>query len=75
MAKKLGWIVVDDKYDGKWDLCWTDYTVRPETLIRMHFHQAINYIPGISVIARKNLLGTNLNIMKQFFPNEYNFYP
>lgn len=41
----------------------------------MHFHQSINYIPGIYTIARKNELGRHLNSMRQSFPMDYNFHP
>jgi tubulin polyglutamylase TTLL6/13 len=35
----------------------------------MHFHQKINHFPGIHLIARKNLLGTNLMAMKSQIPD------
>lgn len=41
----------------------------------MHFHQTINYIPGIHTIARKNELGKRLNAMQSRIPKEFSFYP
>jgi tubulin polyglutamylase TTLL6/13 len=41
----------------------------------MHFHQTINYMPGIHTIARKNELGFRLNKMQEHSPNEYQFHP
>ena len=58
----------DEPKDPDWDVCWTDFMIMPRNFIRMHFHQTINYIPGISAIARKNFLGRNLNDMKIKFP-------
>jgi tubulin polyglutamylase TTLL6/13 len=68
VAKSLGIRVIDDKEEINWDVCWTDYPITPETFIRMHFHQTINYIPGIYTIARKNELGKRLNLMQNVFP-------
>lgn len=41
----------------------------------MHFHQTINYLPGIHTIARKNELGKRLNQMQAELPQEYSFHP
>ena len=45
---------IEEAEERNWDVCWTDLLVTPYTFIRMHFHQSINYIPGIYTIARKN---------------------
>lgn len=66
---------VEDKEETDWDVCWTDHPIGPETFIRMHFHQTINYLPGIHTIARKNELGKRLNAMQAAIPVEYSFHP
>lgn len=68
VAEKLKMQINDEPKDPDWDVCWTDFMIMPRNFIRMHFHQTINYIPGISAIARKNFLGRNLNDMKIKFP-------
>ena len=75
VARQLGWTIQDEPRHGNWDICWMDLTIDTRTLIRMHFHQKINYIPGMEYIARKNLLGTNLNVMKRIHPGDYDFFP
>ena len=69
VARDLGWVVQENKEAGDWDICWTDYSIEPSILIRMHFHQKINHFPGIHLIARKNLLGMNLMTMKSQMPD------
>ena len=54
VAVSLGMKVIDEPEEEDWDICWTDLQVTPHTFIRMHFHQSINYFPGIYTIARKN---------------------
>lgn len=68
VASLLGMRVVDELEETNWDVCWTDHPVTPETFIRMHFHQSINYIPGVHTIARKNELGLRLNLMSREEP-------
>ena len=75
VAEELGWRIQTDPEAGDWDIFWTDFSIEPDILIRMHFHQKINHYPGIYVIARKNLLGLNLMAMRSKFPEEYNFFP
>ena len=41
----------------------------------MNKNQRINYFIGIASIARKNLLMVNLNTMKKYFPDDYDFFP
>mgnify|MGYP006898473190 CR=1 FL=1 len=64
VVRDLEWAVQEDREAGDWDVCWTDFSIEPSILIRMHFHQKINHFPGIHLIARKNLLGSNLMAMK-----------
>lgn len=75
VAEDLGWKIQTSNDAGDWDVYWTDFSIDPDILIKMHLFQKINHFPGIHVIARKNLLGQNLTSMSRKFPNEYNFFP
>lgn len=75
VAEELGWKVQCSNDAGDWDIYWTDFSIDPDVLIKMHLFQKINHYPGIHNIARKNLLGQNLSNMAAHFPQEYNFFP
>lgn len=74
VSEDLGWKIQTSNDAGDWDVYWTDFSIDPDILIKMHLFQKINHFPGIHVIARKNLLGQNLTNMSKKFPNEYNFF-
>lgn len=59
----------------EWDIKWTDISLGSEIVKKMTKSQRINYFIGISSIARKNLLMVNLNIMRKYFPDDYDFFP
>lgn len=69
VAEELGWKIQTSNDAGDWDVYWTDFSIDPDILIRMHLFQKINHFPGIQTLARKNLLGMNLSAMAQKFPN------
>jgi len=75
VADHFNWKIQYENDAGDWDVYWTDFSIDPDILIKMHFFQKINYYPGIYSIARKNLLGFNLMNMKNKFPEDYNFFP
>ena len=75
VADELNWKIQTSNDSGDWDVYWTDFSIDPDVLIRMHLFQKINHFPGIHVIARKNLLGVNLTNMKKYYPDDYNFFP
>lgn len=64
VAEELGWEVQISQGVGDWDVWWTDREINAETLYRMNLHQKINHFPGISELARKNLLALNLSSMQ-----------
>lgn len=49
VAKKNKWAMqTDPVLNLNFDICWTDYHVKPELFARMQAHQKINHFPGIS---------------------------
>jgi tubulin polyglutamylase TTLL6/13 len=75
VAEDLNWKLQYNNEAGDWDVYWTDFSIDPDVLIKMHLFQKINHYPGIHVIARKNLLGISLMSLRNLFPEEYNFFP
>lgn len=57
------------------DLFWADTGITVEMVSKLKSYQKINHFPGMSCLARKNLLGRNLMRMKSIFPEEYKFFP
>lgn len=72
--KELNMKVHEDERDD-WDLKWTDNNINPEDLSRMKKFQKINHFPGMSTIARKNMLAIHISRMQKLFPNEFDFMP
>jgi len=54
---------------------WADHAVALERMAKFKPYQRCSQLPGIGCITRKNCLGSNLNNMKEMFPEEYNFFP
>ena len=69
VAEQLGWRVQESNDGGDWDVYWTDLSIDPDILIKMHLFQKINHYPGIHILARKNLLGLNLMSLRSILPN------
>jgi hypothetical protein len=44
-------------------------------LQRMQYQQKINHFPNMGIIARKNTLAVTLSSMKEFFPEDYDYFP
>jgi hypothetical protein len=57
IAESLGWRVQTSNDAGDWDIYWTDFSIDPDVLIKMHLFQ------------RKNLLGINLTKMSKKYPS------
>lgn len=57
------------------DLLWSDHGIPPERIMRMKPYQRTNHFPGMYALTRKNLLGKNLNAMRDQFPGAFDFYP
>ncbi|PRP89112.1 hypothetical protein PROFUN_01832 [Planoprotostelium fungivorum] len=71
----LGTEEVDPLEDEEWGLLWTDTTAPMSTILQLKPYQRCNHFPGMNEIARKDLLGRNINRMTKAFPKEYNFFP
>lgn len=58
-----------------WDVWWIDAAIIPTLLIKMKGYQRTNHLPAIYVLARKNLLARNLNMMQKALPEQFDFFP
>lgn len=54
----------DDDGDEDWDIWWIDGPIFATLLQRMKWHQRANRLPSVHVLARKELLAKNLNLMQ-----------
>lgn len=73
VAKECGMRIVP--YETDWDVLWSDPCINQETHLRLKRFQRTNHFPRITELCRKNALATNLNLMKDEFPKDYNFFP
>ena len=54
---------------------WADHALPLNRLSKMLPYQRCSQLPGISCLTRKNNLANNLNKMRYYFTEEFNFYP
>mmetsp|Transcript_27495 Transcript_27495/g.32510 ORF Transcript_27495/g.32510 Transcript_27495/m.32510 type:complete len:1206 (+) Transcript_27495:135-3752(+) len=85
-VKAMGWKLVgstaneEGKHCGNDELVscnvhWVDVANVHERMSKMAPWQHINHFPGMTNIARKAKLASNLEKMRREFPKEYGFYP
>lgn len=73
-ARALGWrCSVDDSEE--FNLLWNDSYVPFDTIAGLNRYQKANHFPGMSELAKKNLLAKNLNRIAKALPGEFNFVP
>lgn len=65
----------DEEGEDDWDIWWIDGPIFATLLQRMKWYQRTNRLPSVHVLARKELLAKNLNMMQQVLPDEYDFFP
>lgn len=59
-----------------WDIYWTDRQfLSARQLKSLMPYQRINYFPGMSVLTNKQSLTERLNLFRQLFPEDYDFFP
>ncbi|KAH0576484.1 Tubulin tyrosine ligase [Spironucleus salmonicida] len=58
-----------------WNLCWNDWSILVERVMRMKAYQKINHYPGMSEITRKDTLARNMNRARKLCPDDYDFFP
>jgi tubulin polyglutamylase TTLL6/13 len=59
----------------EFDLIWCDLALPIERVMRLKPWQRVSNIPGMHALTRKNHLGRNLNALRAYFPQDYEFYP
>ena len=59
------------------DVWWHDEPSKcsKEHMKQLKSHQKVNHFPAMSELVIKTQLGRNLNRMKLFFPQHYDFHP
>jgi len=61
--------------DEDWDVWFIDGAILPTLLLKMKNYQRTNHLPGMYVLARKNLLAKNLINMQRAMPDQFDFFP
>ena len=65
-AKAMGWRIGD--MGEEFNLLWADSYVPADTVAALNKYQKVNHFPGMSELAKKNLLAKNLNRMIRALP-------
>jgi tubulin polyglutamylase TTLL6/13 len=73
-ARALGWRCTIDENE-ECNLLWNDSYVPFDTIAALNKYQKTNHFPGMSELAKKNLLAKNLNRIAKALPGEFNFFP
>ena len=73
-ARALGWRCTIDENE-EYNLLWNDSYVPFDTIAALNKYQKANHFPGMSELAKKNLLAKNLNRIAKALPGEFNFFP
>lgn len=73
-AAETGFTLSTDEEED-WDIWWIDGPIIPTLLMKLKHYQRTNHLPGVYVLARKNLLAKNLNMMQDALPAHFDFFP
>ena len=73
-ARGLGWRCTVDEHE-EYNLLWNDSYVPFDTIAQLNRYQKTNHFPGMSELAKKNLLAKNLNRIAKQLPGEFSFVP
>ena len=73
-ARGLGWRCTTDEHE-EFNLLWNDSYVPFDTIAQLNKYQKVNHFPGMSELAKKNLLAKNLNRIAKQMPGEFSFVP
>ena len=73
-ARGLGWRCTTDEHE-EFNLLWNDSYVPFDTIAQLNKYQKVNHFPGMSELAKKNLLAKNLNRIAKQMPGEFGFVP
>ena len=72
-ARGLGWRCSTE--DEEYNLLWNDSYIPFDSIANLNKYQKANHFPGMSELAKKNLLAKNLNRISKALPGEYGFVP
>ena len=73
-ARALGWRCTAEENE-EYNLLWNDSYVPFDTIAGLNKYQKTNHFPGMSELAKKNLLAKNLNRIARALPGEFSFVP
>ena len=77
--RSLGWRSAKQPAPGEdceeANLLWADSYISFDTLSALHKYQKANHFPGMSELAKKNLLAKNLNRMARVCAEDFAFFP
>ena len=59
----------------EFNLLWADSYVPADTVSALNKYQKVNHFPGMSELAKKNLLAKNMNRMIRALPGDFTFVP
>ena len=74
-ARDLGYRVAPEDSTEEYNLLWADSYIPYDTIASLNKYQKCNHFPGMSELAKKNLLAKNLNRMLKALPGEFGFVP
>uniref|UniRef100_A0A8D8UIQ4 Tubulin polyglutamylase TTLL6 n=1 Tax=Cacopsylla melanoneura TaxID=428564 RepID=A0A8D8UIQ4_9HEMI len=74
IATEFGMIPVKDE-DDSWDVHWADASVSSNLSRTMQVFQRTNHFPGMANLESKAFLAHHLNRMRNYFPDDYSFFP
>ncbi|KAL1510977.1 hypothetical protein AB1Y20_005802 [Prymnesium parvum] len=73
-ARSMGWRLAQDEHE-EFNLIWADSYIPFDTIAALNKYQKCNHFPGMSELAKKNLLSKNMNRMLKALPAEFSFSP
>ncbi len=73
-ARGLGWRCATDDSE-EYNLLWADSYISFDTISNLNKYQKCNHFPGMSELAKKNLLAKNLNKIAKALPSDFTFTP
>jgi len=74
IADQYGAIQLTEKSKSV-DLIWLVLHPKPEDVFLDYRNKIVSKIPGMELIAKKKFLGEALNLMNDFWPEIFNFFP
>lgn len=74
VCDELNWEICEK--EEEWSIAWIDGRVIDTNWYKiLRPMQRVNHFPGIEYLARKKSLGLHLNAIREYFPEDYDFFP